>query len=206
VADCLARLYGYAIRYLGRANIREARLGTPELDNIFKSGFSPLINLAKPDWVEEELQRNPDAQFWQIHFRIHETKMKREVRAVVPKQLVPMLEEYIQKYRPLLLGKGQSNTLFLNRQGRPIGISEMVYRVGDLTARYGGRRVTPHLFRDSFAHSWLDDHPEDYLTLSKILWHTNIQTTIRIYGRNYDESHGVRKTEKWIEERSRLNP
>jgi hypothetical protein len=27
-------------------------------------------------------------------------------------------------------------------------------------------------------------HPEDYLTVSKKLWHKNIQTTLRSYGTN----------------------
>jgi integrase len=140
-------------------NIREARLGTGEKDNIFKAGFTPLVNIAKPAWVEEELKRNPNAQFWQIFFRKHETKTGQEIRGVVPKQLVPFLEEYLQ-YRPLLITGIDPRTLFLNRNGRsisPIGVTGLV---GNLTARYRGRRVTPHLFRDAFAHCWLDDHPD----------------------------------------------
>jgi len=53
------------------------------------------------------------------------------------------------------------------------------------------------------AVKWLEEHPEDYLTVSKILWHRNIQTTLRIYGRNFDESHGVRRMEAWLEDRQR---
>jgi integrase len=182
-------------------NIREARLGTAEKDNIFKAGFTPLVNIAKPAWVEEELKRDPNAQFWQIFFRKPETKTGQEIRGVVPKQLVPFLEEYLQYHRPLLVTESDPRTLFLNNNGCPISLTGMTALVGNLTARYAGRRVTPHLFRDSFAHCWLDDHPADYLTLSKILWHRSIQTTIRTYGRNYDESHGMRKTETWIEQR-----
>jgi integrase len=59
--------------------------------------------------------------------------------------------------------------------------------------------MTPHLFRDAFAYAWLDAHPADYLALSKILWHRNIKTTIRIYGREFDESNGAQKTEEWLE-------
>src|SRR5579859_7910492 len=67
--------------------------------------------------------------------------------------------------------------------------------------RYTGRRVNPHLLRDIFAVKWLEDHPEDYLTLSKILWHRNIQTTLQIYGAGFDESHGARRVDDWREQR-----
>ena len=40
--------------------------------------------------------------------------------------------------------------------------------------------MTPRIFRDIFACAWLEDHPEDFLTLSKILWHLNINSTLRI--------------------------
>jgi integrase len=52
--------------------------------------------------------------------------------------------------------------------------------VAQLVFEHAGRRVTPHIFRDIFAYAWLDDHPEDFLTLSKILWHQSINTTLRV--------------------------
>jgi integrase len=70
--------------------------------------------------------------------------------------------------------------------------------IGNLTVRYAGRRVTPHHFRDAFALAWLEDHPEDYVTLSKALWHTTVEITLGKYGRNYDESYGLRKAAEWI--------
>ncbi len=70
-----------------------------------------------------------------------------------------------------------------------------------LTMRYGGRPVNPHLFRDIVAFAWLKEHPRDYLTLSRILWHANIQVTIKTYGSRFDESSGMCAMEAWIEER-----
>ena len=51
--------------------------------------------------------------------------------------------------------------------------------------------------------TWLEQHPADYLTLSKMLWHSNINTTIQIYGSRFNESSGVRAMEAWLDERSR---
>lgn len=104
----------------------------------------------------------------------------------------------------MLLNVTDPQTLFLNGVGRPISSEGMWMIVGNITRRYTGLQVNPHLFRDIFAVRWLEEHPEDYLTLSKILWHRNIQTTLRIYGRNFDESHGVRRVEDWLESRTAL--
>lgn len=56
--------------------------------------------------------------------------------------------------------------------------------------------MTPHLFRDAFAYAYLESHPEDYLTLSKILWHRSIKYTLSVYGRNFDESNV--STSGWV--------
>ena len=73
--------------------------------------------------------------------------------------------------------------------------------VTKITSRYGGKSVNPHLIRDIVAFAWLKEHPKDYLTLSKILWHANINVTIKTYGSRFDESSGVCAMESWLEER-----
>ena len=98
-------------------NIRECRLGFLEKDNISKEGFSHLVNVAKPQWIIEELERNPQALFWQFYFREDETKIGREVRGAVPSHIIPLLEEYLEYHRPLLVGNNDPGTLFVNRTG-----------------------------------------------------------------------------------------
>src|SRR5919197_3673101 len=61
--------------------------------------------------------------------------------------------------------------------------------------------VNPHLLRDIFAYRWLDDHPEDYATLAVILWHKDIRTTLRIYGRDFNESNGICSIDAWLRRR-----
>jgi len=51
------------------------------------------------------------------------------------------------------------------------------------------------------AVAWLDHHPEDYLTISKLLWHQDLVTTLQVYGRNFDESHAVCRMEGWLKSR-----
>jgi integrase len=186
-------------------NLREAKLANRESGgNLFKAQIADATTIARPGWVEEALKRNSHEAFWQFFFGAEETKTAHQVHALLPKQLIPLLKEYLQHYRPMLLNVTDPQTLFLNSAGRPISSEGMWMIVGNITRRYTGLRVNPHLFRDIFAVKWLEEHPEDYLTVSKILWHRNIQTTLRIYGRNFDESHGVRRVEDWLEARAAL--
>jgi integrase len=77
-------------------------------------------------------------------------------------------------------------------------ISELV---SELTLRYAGRIVTPHHFRDVVAYTWLREHPRDYLTVSKLLWHRTVQITLGIYGAGFNESSGVCAMDRWLEQR-----
>ena len=187
-------------------NVRLCNLGTTkDSANIFKGGFDPNRSIGKPDDVEEELARNPGAEFWQIFFPKDQVKTKQVVRGIVPLYLVPLLEDYITNQRPLLISTADRGTLFvdrgtlfLNRRGNPYSSNTFGSLIGGLTMKHAGRWGHPHLYRDALAFRWLDTHPEDYLSLSKHLWHRNINTTIRRYGRNFDESHGLKKVGGWV--------
>ena len=181
-------------------NIRECRIGLKsEAVNLFKAEIEQWDTVAKPTWVAEKLRLNPREQFWQYHFREDETKTAREVRSILPRRLVPLLEEYLDHHRPLLIKGDDPGTLFVNRDGVPLTDHRMVSLVSRLTLRHAGRRVTPHIFRDIWAYWWLASHPEDYLTVSKKLWHRNIQTTLRIYGCKFDESQADCRVEEWLD-------
>jgi len=184
-------------------NLRECKLLPYEQGgNLFKREISPLTTFAKPAWVRQFLQGNPQEQFWQFYFREEETKTGREVHSLLPRHLVPLLEEYIRDYRPVLVRGNDPGTMLLNSEGNPLTIQSMGYLVSNLTLRFVGRRVNPHLFRDIVTVKWLNEHPADFLTASKFLWHSNPNTLFKIYGRNYDESHGVQRMEEWLGEKT----
>jgi integrase len=181
-------------------NIRECRLGGPA-PNLFKAKIPNYITIDKPQWVLTEEQKSPETQFWQLHFAPKETKTGKEIRAILPRPLIKPLEEYLAEFRPQLVKTGDPNTLFVSRLGELMKSNTVYNLVTRLTMRHGGRPVNPHLFRDIVAFAWLKEHPRDYLILSKILWHANIQVTIRTYGSRFDESSGVCAMEAWVEER-----
>jgi len=181
-------------------NIREMRICGPK-PNLYKRKIDPFSEIDKPKWVQEEERNNPTAEFWQFHFDVEETKTGIEVSALLPRQLIGPLEEYLRDYRKHLLHGSDPMTLFINQAGTPLTLKQMGEIISTLTLRYGNRRVTPHLFRDIIAFTWLKEHPADNLTLSKMFWHKNINMVIELYGGRFNESSGVCAMESWLDER-----
>jgi hypothetical protein len=133
------------------------------------------------------------------------TKTGCAVHALVPRQLISLLEslleQYLAVYRPALCFGSDPGTLFLNEVGRAMSLANVTNLVAQLTLRHGGRRVTPHVFRDIVAYTWLKHHPKDYLTLSKHLWHSG---PMKSFGRTeaaLTSLVGVGMTESWLNER-----
>ena len=151
--------------------------------------------------MDAALRSNPREHFWQFRFSGEETKNGDQVHAILPRQLIGPLETYLTKCRPLLMGDYDPETLFVKDDGRPFPQNSFAGQVGKITRRWAGRRVTPHLFRDIFAVKFLKDRPRDYLTLSKILWHRNLKTTLQLYGANFDASYGALGAEEWLDDR-----
>ena len=172
-------------------NVRECRLG----HNLFRAALLPMTQITIPAWVREKLKSNAQEQFWQFYFAEDETKAGRIVHSILPHTLVSLLEEYLSKWRPLLVRNTDPGTLFLNREGGPLTSEELRDLVSNLTLKYARRRVNPHMFRDIFAYWWLSQYAEDINTVSKMLWHKNIQTTINIYGWKFDESAALCRVE-----------
>lgn len=157
--------------------------------------------MKRSSWAEDALRANPAEPFWQFYFRSHETKTEYVPRALLPAQLVAPLEEYVSGYRTVLLGdRRDPGTLFFNRNGLPYDRKAITRIVGDITTKYGQVRVNPHLIRDIWAVKWLEEHPEDYLTVMKTLWHRKIDTTLK-YGAGFDESHAAIRIEEWLNKR-----
>lgn len=181
-------------------NLRECRIGGSN-PNLHKGPVPLITTIDMPRWAAEERKKKPGAEFWQFHFSEEETKTGCVVDALLPRQLIGLLEDYLDNHRNHLLADHDPGTLFLNRSGKPMSIQQVDDAVCNATLKYAGRRVTPHPFRDMVAFAWLKDHPQDYLTLSKLLWHANPNEVIKTYGSLFNESSGVCRMESWLEER-----
>lgn len=185
-------------------NLRECRVEGQD-PNLFKGRVPAYSYIDMPAWAQQEEARNPNAEFWQFRFSREETKTGIAVHALVPRRLIGLLEEYLTEYRPVLLKGRKCNTLFVPPESDVVVSSFVTDSVSELTLRYGGRRVTPHLFRDIVAFAWLKSHPEAYLRLSKMLWHKHVSTTINIYASRFNQASGVIAMEEWLDEREKRN-
>ena len=132
-------------------NLRQCRLGDPATANLFFAPLPALIHVAKPKWVDEALASDSKKSFWQFYFREDETKVGQRVRGILPRRLIPLLEEYLADHRPRLVAKKDPGTLFVNEDGCAIDYQILTYRISELVLKYIGRRTTPHLFRDAFS-------------------------------------------------------
>jgi integrase len=178
-------------------NIRECRIGGRN-PNLIRAVLPKMTSVTRPDWLQMAEKQHGPVETWQFRFAPDETKTGNDVHCVLPQRLTPLLEEYLSVHRPRLVCGTDPGTLFLNEHGGALTQAMVRNVVSRLTLKYGGRVVTPHLFRDIFAYMWLELAPEDYLTLSKLLWHRNIQTSIRIYGQRFNESTALSRMERLL--------
>lgn len=167
--------------------------------NIFKEEIPPMLTMALPESVRKVWMVNPRATFWQFSFDADGTKSNHPVCAVLPRQIVPLLERYGECRAALMEpGAADPGTLFLNDHGKPLTPGMLGHHVRGITSRYVGKRPNPHLFRDIHAQSWLasgrrlDD-------LSNNLWHRDPGFTRRVYGGMFDESYGTQGVEDWLD-------
>ena len=118
VRDELLMLWLVILPWRNR-NLRECRVGGNR-PNIFKAPIDPTAPISKPQWVESALRADPGTAFWQFKFSKEETKAGNDVHALVPRPLIPLLEEYMM-HRQCLVAGPKSETLLLGETGRAQG-------------------------------------------------------------------------------------
>ena len=104
-------------------------------------------------------------------------KGNKERVTLLGKPAVSAIEIYINKGRPLLMGKRITNAVFLNRFGGRLStrsVDEIVRKAGTTAGLQ--QTVTPHLLRHTFATHMLNGGA-DLRVLQELLGHENLATT-----------------------------
>jgi integrase len=179
-------------------NLRECRLEGGPHKNLYHAPISKNSSASQPAWLLEQEKKHPGKPVWQIYFSKDETKSKNEAAGFLPLELAALLEEYLNHRSALIrVGKPDPGTLFLSDTGTRLTQKRVEALVESLTSVYAGTATNPHLFRDIVAYEWLREHPEDFLTLSKLLWHASVEYTLKVYGSRFNESTGIARMDDW---------
>lgn len=179
-------------------NLRECRLFGGTHANLFCTPVAENSSMSQPAWLAEQEKIRPGQPVWQIYFSKPETKCRNEATGFLPRELVKLLEEYLGHRSALIpSGKPDPGTLFLDGRDKALTGHAIRELIESLSSIYAGKAVNPHLFRDIVAYEWLKQFPEDYLTLSKLLWHKSVEYTLRVYGSRFNESTGIARMDDW---------
>lgn len=180
-------------------NMREMRVDGPN-PNLFKGQIPDGFEIDRPEWVLEELKKNPKAEFWLYRFTAEENKTEKLIFCVLPKPLVQPLEDYLKNWRPILMNRQSVETLFVNSRCGEMSAKAFAFMIYEVTLRFGGKRMNPHIFRDVFAFAYLKKRPRDFINLSIMLWHSSINTTLENYGGKFNASCGTAAVEEFYAE------
>jgi hypothetical protein len=200
VHDALLLKFSASMPRLRSRQIRDASIHGAAA-NVFRGQLN-AGTITVPEWAAEELRRDPAAEFWQVRFSRMETG-ESAIHTLLPTDVAPLLDEYLSLHRPRLAGYNDCGKLFLNKRGGPLSASQLKALVAQLTSRFANCRISLATIRLSFAFKWLAENPNDYLTLSRLLGHKDVRTTIRWFWvpAYLSLSDAMRKFEDWAQKR-----
>jgi integrase len=111
-----------------------------------------------------------------------EVKNEVEIQARLTDQTVKLLQMWLEQYRVTQIAINcNCSWLFPNKQGGHLSVSRALEDVKDLSARYAGLDVTPHLMRAFVGKVILDEQPDGHATVQQVLGHKRLETTVRYY-------------------------
>jgi site-specific recombinase XerD len=130
---------------------------------------------------------------WRLTFRGEQLKVAtRRGRTNVfdvpfPQQLIPLLENYLATWRPILLARAghPDNHVFLTTQGTPYNQTNLTRTTQDIVYSYTGKHWHPHIVRTVWATEWIRNGG-DFLTVAKML-NDRLETVIANYAHLLEE-------------------
>lgn len=127
---------------------------------------------------------------WYLEYGSDEMKNNDSFRISFPKDLVPLLEDYLENYRKNIFAGPSCEWVFPSPNGTHICASTVQRIVTNNTKRILNKHIYPHLMRDIAAY-WYINETRDYLTVSKLLGHKDINTTIKLYSNFFPDDAAV---------------
>lgn len=133
-----------------------------------------------------------DGQGYWLTFSAEETKTGRLIDEPRPADLIPYLEAFLRKWRPILLRQGikycQSRAhrrLWVDKFGKPMQEATLRDLIKRHTRNEFGTAVWPHLFRDCLLTSVAIDQPDLMRISASLLGHLSSKTGEK----HYNQAH-----------------
>ena len=75
-----------------------------------------------------------------------------------------LLEHYLDRTRPSLLGKANSKSLWIAKGGQPLSSASIRAMLQRIMTSLFSEQVTPKRIQEAWLQQFLNDHPNDILT------------------------------------------
>ena len=138
--------------------------------------------------LERNLYKDPQTGHWHLHFSGDELKIgHRGAQAneytmdlsADTTNLVPVLEEFLQVYRPRLPGATAAPFLFLTKWGNPFTMDSLHAELSSAVAMRTGQRFYPHLIRSIWATEYIEKKRD--FTGAAYMLGDSVATVLRAY-------------------------
>jgi len=134
----------------------------------------------------KNLYKNTDGE-WTLHFAGEQLKIAQKqgkeniFELAFPPRLVPLLEQYLEIWRPVMARKGTDpgQHVFLNIHGRPYETNALTLAVVTRVYRYTGKKLHPHLIRTIWATEYIKKTGDLYR--AAVMLNDKLETVVANY-------------------------
>lgn len=176
---------GFALMTTGK---RDLDIGLRQGARIFRDGLMICALVMRPvrrrNFAELEIGRTLIVEPGNIRAAFRKTKTGSPIEFAYPECLQAAFAFYLTSARPVLLSAvaaSDSAMLWIGRCGRPMDRDQVGKRIGAITKRHLGRRVSPHLFRDCVATHIAIFDPTHISIVKQILGHKTLAASEKHY-------------------------
>lgn len=162
----------------------DSRLATMQVDTII-IGILTTRALRCANIIGMKVDKNivKTADGFELRYESKEMKGHRKFETSLPDELVPIMEDYLAHGYRVLTGRHPSadDRLLINRRGKPLGGHSLGQRVRQLTRKYVGKQLHPHLFRHIVATHAAQVWKMTPTELAAFLAHKSVMTVMKYY-------------------------
>jgi integrase len=115
-----------------------------------------------------------------ISLERHEVKNSTPIEMELPQDVADLIAWYCVEYRDLLV-HAPTTALFPGEGEGPKSAETLSRQIAQRVKQRFGLEVNAHLFRHIAAKLYLDRKPGEYATVSRVLGHQSVTTTMRAY-------------------------